>query len=163
MVMKTSQCLFILAFLLSSCASITRLSNNAIYHTIVGQTEFTVYERLGPPARTLQTKDGEKKLVYEYHSKGMFTHPNKSKLTFSQSGDMSNQEPRLNWKFSSVDTKTNSPEYTVYQDNTSVLEVYINAEGECVSFQQNLNKQELEQLYQTFSKYVPGKGSKPAL
>jgi len=58
-----------------------------------------IYLLLGMPTETQRTPDGGKKLIYELHSKGMVTNPNKSKLTFNYSGDMANQEPHLNWKY----------------------------------------------------------------
>lgn len=139
----------------SSCKSISRLSNEAIYHAVVGQKENIIYNRLGMPTKTQRTPDGGKELIYERHSKGMVSNPNKSKLTFNYSGDMANQEPHLNWKFSSINTDTNAPEYKIYQVETSFLEVFLNNEGQCVGFQHNLTKEQMEMLYEQFKKFIP--------
>jgi len=153
--MKNSFFLLVLTILFSSCATLNKMSNDAIYHAIVGQDETTVYKRLGMPARTIPTPDGGKKMIYEYQNRGMFTTPNKSRLTFTYSGEMANQEPHLNWKYSSVNTETNAPKYTVYQEDTSLLEVFLNNEGQCVRFQHNMTKRQLEQFYERFNKYTP--------
>lgn len=68
---------------------------------------------------------------------------------------MSNYEPHLNWQYSSVNTDTNRPELTIYDENTSVLEVFLNNEGQCVRFQQNITRYQLKQLYESFKKYLP--------
>lgn len=144
-----------LTILLGACASLNRMTNEALYHAIVGQNEMTIHNRLGTPTRTIQVPGGGKKLVYEFYSKGPPTSLNKSKLTFDYSGDMVHQEPHLKWKYSSASTKTNASEYTIYEKDTSVLEVFLNNKGQCVRFQHNMNKSQLEQLYKSFKKYIP--------
>ena len=131
------------------------MSNEAIHYAIVGQNEKMVYSRLGIPARILPTSDGGKKLIYEFHNRGMVTTPNKSKLTFNYSGDMADQDPHLNWQYSNVNTKTNDDKYAIYQEDTSVLEVFLNKEGQCTRFQHNLSKMQLEPFYERFKKYIP--------
>ncbi|QGY46879.1 hypothetical protein GM418_25435 [Maribellus comscasis] len=153
--MKNSLFLIVLTILFNSCTTITKLSNEAIHFAIVGQNEIVVYKRLGVPAKVIQTPDGGRKLIYELHSRGTPATLNKSKLTFNYSGDMGTPEPHLSWKYSSVNTETNSPEYTIYSGDTSVLEVFLNSAGECVRFLHNLNRSQLEQFYESFKKYVP--------
>lgn len=153
--LKTSNLLLFLAILYSSCTSINKMSNEAIHHAIIGQNEMIVHSRLGLPVRTIQTQDGEKKLIYELHSNGMFTTPYKSRLTFNYSGDMANQEPHLNWQYSSINTETNKDKYTIYQEDTSFLEVFLNNEGHCVRFQHNMTRPQLEQFYKRFKQYIP--------
>lgn len=130
------------------------MTNEALNHAIVGQNEPTVRDRLGTPARTVQLTDGRKMLIYEYRSKGMFEEPYKSRLTFSYSGDIVDQEPHLNWQYSTINTETNAPEYTTYQKKISVLEVILNDDGRCEGFQQNLTKQQLKQFYNNYKKYI---------
>jgi len=153
--LKNSNLLLVLTILFCSCATINKMSNEAIHHAIVGQNEMVVHSRLGLPVRTIQTPDGGKKLIYELHSKGMFTTPYKSRLTFDYSGDMANQEPHLNWRYSNINTETNKDEYTIYQEDTSFLEVFLNNEGHCVRFQHNMTRSQLEQLYERFKQYIP--------
>ncbi len=153
--LKNSLFLILLTILFGACASLNKMTNEALYHAIAGQNEMTVRSRLGTPARTVQVPDGGKKLVYEFYSKGAPASLNKSKLTFSYSGDMADQDPHLKWQYSNVNTKTNAPEYTIYDEDTSVLEVFLNDEGQCVKFQQNMTKVQLEQFYKSFKKYIP--------
>jgi hypothetical protein len=78
--MKNPMIFIVLTFIFSSCTSINRLSNKAIYQAVVGQNENVIYNRLGMSTETQRTPDGGKKLIYELHSKGMVSNPNKSKL-----------------------------------------------------------------------------------
>ena len=153
--MKNTLFLLVLTILFSSCATINKMTNEAIHYAIVGQNEMIVYSRLGLPARTIQTPDGEKKLIYELHSRGMFTTPNKSRTTLTYSGDMGHHDKHLNIHYSSVDTRTNESIYTIYQEDTSFLEVFLNNEGNCVRFQHNMTRPQLEQFYERFKQYIP--------
>ena len=153
--MKNPMIFIVLTFIFSSCTSINRLSNKAIYQAVVGQNENVIYNRLGMPTETQRTPDGGKKLIYELHSKGMVSNPNKSKLTFNYSGNMANQEPHLNWKYSTINTVTNDPKYKIHQIDKSFLEIFLNKDGECIRFQQNMTKSQLEQFYERFKKYIP--------
>lgn len=71
------------------------MTNEAIFHAIVGQNEKIVFKRLGIPARIIQTPDDGKKLIYEIQSRGKVSTLNKSKLTFNYLRDMANQEQHL--------------------------------------------------------------------
>ncbi|MCK3684177.1 hypothetical protein [Maribellus sp. YY47] len=153
--MKNLTALFFLLLLLDSCSTTGKLANEAIHHAIVGQNEKIIYNRLGKPARTETSSEGEKILVYEFQSKGMYTTPNKSNLTVDYSGDMGNSAPHLNWQYSRANTQTNSTEYTIYQKDISVLQVFLNKEGNCTRIQHNLTKDQLEYFYGSFSKYIP--------
>jgi hypothetical protein len=155
MIMKNPLIFIVLTIMFSSCISINRLSNEAIYHAFVGQNENIIYNRLGMPSETLRTSDGGKKMIYELHSKGMATNLNKSKLTFNYSGDMVNQAPHMKWKYSTVNTETNDPKYNIYQVDKSFLELLLNKDGECEGFQQNLTKSQSKQFYERFKKYIP--------
>jgi hypothetical protein len=155
MIMKNPLVFILLTIMFSSCISVNRLSNEAIYHAVVGQDEHIIFNRLGMPTETQRTPDGGKKLIYELHSKGMVSNPNKSKLTFNRSGDMANQDPHLNWKYSTVNTETNDPKYKIYQIDKSFLELFLNNDGQCVSFQQNMTNPQLKHFYERFKKYIP--------
>jgi hypothetical protein len=153
--MKNPMILIVLTLIFNSCTSINRLSNEAIYHAVIGQNENIIYNRLGMPNETQQTPDGGKKLIYEQHRQEMASNLNKSKLTFNYSGDMANQNPHLNWKYSTINTETNDPKYKIYQVDKSFLWVFLNKDGKCVSFQQNMSKSQLKQFYVRFKKYIP--------
>ena len=153
--MKNPLILIVLTIMFSSCTSMNRLSNESIYHAVVGQNENIIFNRLGMPTETKGTPDGGKILTYELRSKGMVSNLNKSKLTFNYSGDMVNQAPHLNWKYSTINTETNDPKYKIYQVDKSFLELSINKDGQCVSFQQNMTKPQLKQFYERLKKYIP--------
>jgi len=131
------------------------MSNEAIHHAIVGQNEMIVRSRLGFPVRSIQTQDGGKKFIYEMKSKGIFTNPDKSKVTFTYSGDMGHPDQYLNVHYSNVDTRTNEAGYKIYQEDISLLEVFLDDEGNCVGFQHNLTRPHLEQFYKRFKQYIP--------
>lgn len=152
--MKTSTILIVLAVLLTKCASVNKMTNNAIYHSIVGQNEMTVYKRLGVPANTVSTSDGGKKLIYEYYGKGMYATPYKSRVIYNPKKDaLGNSEGLI--IHGGANTVTNDPKYTIYEKDVPFLEVFLDKEGKCVRFQQNLPKKQLEILYEQFKKYIP--------
>jgi hypothetical protein len=68
---------------------------------------------------------------------------------------MVNQEPHLNWKYSTINTETNDTKYKIYQVDKSFLEIFLNKDGKCVRFQQDMTKSQLEQFYEKFKKYIP--------
>ena len=82
MVMENSIFVLVLTILFSFCASINKLTNKAIHYAIAGQNEMIVSNGLGLPARTNPTPDGGKKLIYQYFTKGMFSTPCKSRVTY---------------------------------------------------------------------------------
>ncbi|MFV0265578.1 MAG: hypothetical protein ACK5HT_00420 [Draconibacterium sp.] len=133
------------------------MANEAIHYAIVGQNEKIIFKRLGAPSSVTNTSDGGKEMLYEYQSKGMFTTPNKSKLTLNYTGDMGNTQQHLNWQYSSASTQTNAPEYTIYQKDISVIKVFLDKEGNCSRIEHNLTKDELEYFYKSFKQFVPQK------
>jgi hypothetical protein len=152
--MKTSTILIVLTVLLTKCASVNKMTNNAIYHAIVGQNEMTVYKRLGVPANTVSTSDGGKKLIYEYYGKGMYTTPYKSRVTYSPKKDALGNSEGLIFR-GGVNTVTNDPRYIINEKEVSFLNVFLDKQGNCIRFEQNLQKKQLEMLYEQFKKYIP--------
>ena len=130
------------------------MTNDAIYHAIVVQDEMIVYKRLGMPARITTTPDGGKKMTYEYFSKGMFTTTHKSRVTYSTKKNPFGDSEGL-IIHGGVNTVTNDPKYTIYEKDISFLNVFLDKQGICVRFEQNLQKKQLEMLYEQFKKYVP--------
>jgi len=57
---------------------------------------------------------------------------------------------------SGVNTVTNDPEYTIYQQNVSYLKVFMDKEGNCVRFEQNLPQEQLDIYHERF-KHFPAK------
>ncbi len=152
---KVPVILLMLLMLLGACSTTNKLANEAIHYAIVGQNEKIIFKRLGAPSSVTNTSDGGKVMLYEYQSKGMYTTPNKSKLTLNYTGDRANTEPHLNWQYSSASTQTNAPEYTIYQKDISVIKVFLDKEGNCSRIEHNLTKDELEYFYKSFKQFVP--------
>lgn len=151
---KNSQFLVILAIFYGSCTSINKMTNEAIHYAIVEQNEKIIYKRMGMPARTSATPDGGKKMTYEYFTKGMYTTPYKSRVTYSPKKDVFGNREGLTIR-GGVNTVTNDPKYTIYEKDVSFLKVFLDKQGNCVRFEQNLQKKQLEMLYEQFKKYIP--------
>ena len=143
-----------LAILFGSCSTSIRMVNEAFNHALVGQDELTVYSRLGPPTRTIPTSDGGKILVYEFYSKGMFETPYISKITYNPKENAVGERQGFTFN-SGVNTATNDPKYTLYQNDVSYLKILLNNKGTCVNFEQNLDRDQLERYYQYFKSYNP--------
>lgn len=93
-------------------------------------------------------------MIYEHDSKGMFLTPYKSKVTYSARTDISGNREGVAYH-SGVNTMTNDPKYTIYQKNTSVLEVFLDKNGNCVRFGQNLPRELLETYHKRFKHFLP--------
>lgn len=70
----------------------------------------------------------------------MFLTPNKSKVTYNATKDLfgNRQGFTLN---SGVNTVTNDPRYTIYQKEVSYLKVFLDKQGNCLRYEQNLPKE----------------------
>lgn len=139
--------------LFCSCASTSRLHNEALQYALVGQNEMTIYSRLGAPTRTISASEGQKIMIYEFYNKGMFVTPYKSKLTYSAARDKNGNPQGLT--FNSGSTVTNDSKYTVYQQDMSSLKVFLNKEGICARFEENLTKDQSEMYFDQFKRYIP--------
>lgn len=151
--MRKSLLLVVLTALLCSCASTGRMYNEALHYALVGQDEMTLYSRLGAPARTIPASEGQKIMIYEFYSKGMFETPYKSKVTYHAAANTLENPKGLT--INTASTKTNDDKYTVYQKDLSWLKVFLDKEGKCVRFEENLTKEQLERYYGQFKRYVP--------
>jgi hypothetical protein len=130
------------------------MTDKEFRNALVGQNEMNIYSRLGPPTKTITTSDGEKIMVYEFYSKGMFLTPNKSKVTYSAKKDLSGNREGLTFN-SGVNTVTNDPQYTIYQKNVSYLKVYLDKRGNCVRFEQDLPQEQLDIYHERFKYFLP--------
>jgi hypothetical protein len=137
-----------------SCSSTNKLRKKAFHHALVGQNETVVCSRLGPPKKTIHLSEGEKILLFEFYSKGMFTTPYKSKVTYSHNKDvMGNREGfALNL---GENTVTNDPKYTIHQTEVSTVKVYFNKRGISYRFEQSLTPKQVDHFYETFKEYIP--------
>lgn len=139
---------------LAGCSGLEKMTNKAFYYAAVGQTEKEVYSRVGTPSRIETSTEGDKILVYEVPSKGMFKYPNKSQVSVNPSPNPSGQ--KYSWSVNpSVNTTTNAAEYQDYATNMTYLKIYLDKEGVCTRVEQNLQDPQLEFYYDRLKKYIP--------
>lgn len=132
------------------------MANEAIYYSIVGQNEKIIRSRIGIPSSIVPAPDGGRIIIYESYIKGMFTTPYKSKVTYSAKRDLTGNREGFVYH-SGVNKATNDPKYTIYQTDVSYLKIYLNKQGDCIRFEQNLPRKQLEMFYEQFKKYIPKK------
>ena len=130
------------------------MADEVFQNAIAGQNEMTIYSRVGRPTSITPTPDGGKVMIYEYYSKCMYTTPYKSKVTYSSKQDITGNREGLTFN-SGTNTATNDPKYTIYEKNVSYLKVYLDKKGNCVRYEQNLPKEQLEMYYEQFKRYLP--------
>lgn len=130
------------------------MAKEAFQYALVGQNEMTITSRLGAPIRTVPDSDGEKVMIYEFYSKGMFITPYKSRVTYNAARNIVGNREGLTFT-SGVNKATNDPKYTIYQKDVSYLKVFLNKQGNCVRFEENLTRDQLETYYKQLRHYVP--------
>jgi len=135
--------LLAVSILLTSCATTNKMTDKEFRNALVGQNEMNIYSRLGPPVRTITSSDGGKIMIYEFYTKGMYLTPNKSKVTYKVNKDLFGNRQGLTFN-SGVNTVTNAPQYTIYQNNVSYLMVFLDKQGNCVRFEQDLPQEQLD-------------------
>ena len=143
-----------LILLLHSCASTNKMTDKAFHNAIVGQNEMTIYSRVGRPSKIIPAPDGGKIMIYEYYSKGMYTTPYNSKITYNPEMDINGNRKGLTFN-SGANTATNDPKYTIYEQNVSYLKIYLDKQGNCVRFEQNLPKEQLDIYHERFKHFQP--------
>ena len=152
--MKNLLTLALFLLFLAGCSGLEKMTNKAFYYAAVGQTEKEVYSRVGTPSRIETTTEGEKILVYEVPSKGMFKYPNKSQLSVKADPKLNGQ--KYSWSVNpSVNTTTNAAEYQDYATNMTFLKIYLDKDGVCTRVEQNLQDPQLEFYYDRLKKYIP--------
>ena len=154
--MRTIFPTWIMVVLFTACTTTNKIASESFHHALVGQNESTIYSRLGPPTKTIADPGGGKVLIYEHYSKGMFLTPNKSKVTYSARTDMSGNREGLTYN-SGVNTVTNNPAYTIHQREVASLKVFLDKDGSCVRYEQDLPREVLETYHERFRHFVPGK------
>lgn len=125
-----------------------------MHHALIGQNQSTIFSRLSPPTKILDDPGGGKVLIYEHYSKGMFLTPNKSKITYNARTEKTGNREGLTFN-SGVNTVTNKPEYTIHQREVSVLKVYLDKDGSCERYEQNLPREVLETYHERFRHFEP--------
>ena len=151
--MKNLIFFILLAILLNSCATTNKLTDEAFNHALIGQNEMTIYSRAGTPTRIIPAPDGGKIMIYEFYSNSMYLTPNKSKVTYNAKSDLLGNRQGLT--FSSVNTETNDPKYTIYQKNVSSLKIFLDKNGKCTRFEQDLPREQLEIYHERFKHFLP--------
>lgn len=143
-----------MSMLFTTCATSNKMTDKEFKHALVGQNEMNIYAKLGPPIRTITSSDGGKIMIYEFYTKGVFLTPYKSKITYNANKNM--QGNRQGFTFNSgVNTVTNDPQYTIYQKNVSYLKVFLDKEGNCVRFEQDLPQEQLDIYHERFKHFLP--------
>lgn len=84
----------------------------------------------------------------------MFLTPNKSKVTYNPKMDMTGHRQGLTFN-SGVNTVANDPQYTIYQKDKTYLKVFLNKQGNCERFEENLTEDQTEKFYNQFKRYIP--------
>jgi len=140
---KTIFRIWFVFWLLISGSSTCKIFRESFHHTHIGQNEHIIYSRLGPPAKILADPGGGKILIYEHYSKGMFLTPNKLKVTNSALTDMACNREGFTYH-SGVNTVTNKPENTIHLKEGSSLRVFLDKNGSCVRYGQDLSREVLE-------------------
>lgn len=148
--------LFLLLVFISSCATTTKMTNEAFHYALIGQNEMKIYARLGSPTRIISAPDGGKTMIYEFYAKGTPLTTYKSKITYSTKKNIVGERQGLTYN-SGANTAANQPQYTIYQTHVSFLKVFLNNEGVCTRFEQNLTREEMEMFYDQFNRYIPPK------
>jgi hypothetical protein len=155
MVMKKSQFILVIAILFTSCATTNKMANKAFYHALVGQNEMTVYSRLGAPTNIVTSGDGGRILIYEFYTKGMFVVPEVGEPTGNSLGFTDKKTGAI------YDIKTysnnNSSSNISYLTDVNSLVVFIDQQGNCVRFEQDLPREKLEFYYNRLKGYIPQK------
>lgn len=152
--MRNSFLVLALSILFCFCTTTTRLTNEAFQYALVGQNEMTISSRLGAPIRKIPDSDGGQVMIYEFYSKGMFLTPYKSRVTYNAARNIAGNRQGLTFT-SGVTRVTNDPKYTIYQNDVSYLKVFLNKQGNCVRFEENLTRDQLETYYEQLRRYVP--------
>lgn len=153
--MKNFLLLLVMTMLFTFCSTTNKMTDKEFRHALVGQNEMNIYSKFGPPTRTITGSDGGKILIYEFYTKGMYLTPNKSKVTYKANKDFFGNKNGLTFN-SGVNTVTNDPKYTIYQKNVSYLKVFLDKQGNCFRFEQDLPQEQLDIYHERF-KHLPSK------
>jgi len=150
--MKKSTFFLVITFIFNSCATTNKMIDEAFHDALIGQNEMTIYARVGKPTSIAPGPDGGKIIIYEFSSKGMYSTPYKSSVTYNTKKDITGN--RQGWTYTSnVNTVTNDPKYTVYPTNVSYLNIYLDKQGNCFQFEQNLPQEQLDIYHERFKHF----------
>ncbi|RKD90177.1 hypothetical protein [Mangrovibacterium diazotrophicum] len=153
--MKNIVVVLVCSFCVMACATTTKLANKAISNGIVGQNESTINSRLGYPVRTISKPNGEKTLVYEYYSRSGYKAPANVKSKSFRVDEFGHQSGLDIGDV--ISTLTYDSSNAISGKYTTYLEVYLDKQGNCVGFEHNLTKEQLQLLREQFKRYQPTK------
>jgi hypothetical protein len=153
--MKNLLLILATVILFTSCSTTEKMTDREFRNALVGQNELNIYSKFGPPTRIITGSKGVKIMIYEFYSKGMYLTPYKSKVTYKANRDLfgNRQGFTLN---GGVNTVTNDPKYTIYQKDISYLKVFLDKQGNCFRFEQDLPQEQLDIYHERF-KHFPSK------
>ncbi len=140
----------------AGCSTSRSLYDQTFDKALIGQNEMIIYSRMGQPTRIENAPRGGKVLVYEFDTKGMFLTPYKSALKYSAKPTPTGE--RQGWSYTfGENTAANDPKYTIYQTNVSYFKVYLDKEGKCTHYEQNMPGEQLDIYHERFKHLEPQK------
>lgn len=148
--------LLILLLIFTTCSTTNNLYDEVFDNALIGQSEMKIYSRLGKPGRIESTKGGGKVLVYEFDSKGMYLTPYRSAIKYDPSPNAVGERQGWSYTFGEY-TAANDPKYTVYQTKVSYFKVYLNKEGTCIRYEQDMPREQLDIYHERFKHFNTSK------
>jgi|GEM_PF-951965 len=142
------------AIFFTFCSTTDSLYDEQFRNALIGQDQMTIYTRMGTPTRIEHKPGGGKILVYESFSKskGMFLTPNRSALKYNSNTNAVGEREGWTYTFGEH-TAANDPQYTIYDQKVSALKIYINKNGKCTRYEQNLPQAELDIYHERFKHF----------
>jgi hypothetical protein len=151
-IMKSPHFIIILMLMMFSCSTTNKLYDEVFDNALIGQKEMKIYARLGKPTKTEAVRGGGKVLIYEFDSKGMYLTPYKSAIKYDATVNPSGERQGWTYTFGEY-TAANDPKYTIYQRKVSFLKVFLNREGTCTRYEQNLPQEQLDIYHERFKHF----------
>jgi len=153
--MARTRYFFLLFIFFSSCATTNKMAQKAFQYALFGQTELTIYSRIGTPTRIFDASDGSKVLIYEFYSwdnvpsfDNLEPENYSSDITSFESKSGAIYDIRY---YSDFQKRANN----TYQEHVTFLEVFLDDLGYCVGFDYDLSKERLEYFRDHLKAYVP--------
>lgn len=131
------------------------MTNKALYYGLVGQKENIIYSRIGMPSETYSSNEEQKVLVYEVSNNVMIGYSKNIKPAITPYIDYKGKRDYDVDIWQMADAQSDATGYAEYSLNTSALKVYIDNDGTCSWFEQNLPMLQQEYFYDRLKKYIP--------
>jgi hypothetical protein len=128
------------------------MANKAFYHALLGQNEMAIISRLGAPTNIVASLNGGKIFIYEYYTKGMFEMKGGGESIDGL--EIFNNKTGAVYDIRLYPENSNSRNLS-YQKNVNSLFVFLDPNGKCYRFEQDLPKEKLEFYYERLKTYIP--------